>query len=307
MSETDVRTSTPPGFTALLVATDFSETAEAALDWAIEIARPQNASIRLVHGLTVPAPLPDYLPTTHDFGEDLRRAAEARLDEAAERVAEAGVSAEVDLRLGLPSQAILEVATEFDPDLIVVGTRGLTGLAHLLLGSTAERVVQRATAPVLTVHPDDAGRHRPIATIVVPTDFSRDAEQALAVARRFLGRPGGARLVLVHAFHLPVEYTAYGPIPTSVNYLKDVAADAEERLGELAARFRAEGVEVSTVCREGYPPDVIVDVAAAEKADLVAMGTHGRSGLAHLFLGSTAERVVQRSPCPVMTVRRMGE
>jgi nucleotide-binding universal stress UspA family protein len=298
---------TPPaGPRSILVATDFSDTAEAAIAWAIEIARPHRARIRLVHGLMMPIAVPDYLPTAPpDFGDELRRAALARLDESAGKVAAAGVEADVDLRVGIPSQVILEAQKETAPDLIVIGTSGITGLTHLLLGSTAERVVQRATCPVLTIHPDDAGHHRPIRTVVVPTDFSEDAGRALVTANALLRRlERDLRLVLVHAYHLPIEYTAYGPIPTSVNYLHDVGADAEAKLGELAAEFAGEGLAVDTVCREGYAPDVIVAEATARNADLIAMGTHGRSGLAHLLLGSTAERVVQKAPCPVMTVRR---
>ena len=109
------------------------------------------------------------------------------------------------------------------------------------------------------------------------------------------------------AAELVIEYTAYGPIPTSVHYLEDVAGEAEQRLKERARQYQSEGVTVEAVCREGFPPDVIVEEAAQHNADLVAMGTHGRSGLAHLLLGSTAERVVQKSPCPVMTMRRPPE
>ena len=300
--------SSPSAPRLVLVATDFSPTAQAAIDWAVEIARPHGARIRLIHGLMLPAPIADYVPVTPDFGDELRRAALARLDEASSHIAAAGVEADVDLRIGIPSQVILEAAGEASPDLIVLGTRGVTGLAHLLLGSTAERVVQRASCPVLTIHPEDTGRHRPIRTVVVPTDFSEDAERALVTANGLLRRlEREIKLVLVHAFHLPIEYTAYGPIPTSVNYLQDVGADAEARLDELAAEFTGEGLAVETACREGYAPDVIVAEATAHGADLIAMGTHGRSGLAHLLLGSTAERVVQRAPCPVMTIRRAQE
>lgn len=294
-----------PGMRRVLVATDFSSTAEAAVAWAVEVARPHGAEVRLVHSLTLPTPVPGYVIADGDFGEELRAAAQTRLDEAAARLAAAGTPVETDLRMGIPSQAILSAADEWHPDLLVIGTRGLTGLAHLLLGSTAERVVQKARCPVLSVHPDDAARHRPIRTVLVPTDFSKDADRALeTVLHLFPAAQGAIELVLVHAYHLPIEYTAYGPIPTSVHYLEDIAGEARERLEERARQYQREGVTVEAVCREGFPPDVIVEEAAQHDADLVAMGTHGRSGLAHLLLGSTAERVVQKSPCPVMTMRR---
>jgi len=294
-----------PGLERIQIATDFSDNAEAAVAWAAEIARPHGARLRLVHTLTLPTATPDYLPAQTDFGEELRHAALSRLEESADELRDQGLEVEVDLRVGIPSQAILAAAKEHPPDLLVLGTRGLTGLAHLLLGSTAERVVQRAECPVLTIHPGDADRHRQIRTVIVPTDFSEDASQAIECALRLLSRlDHEVELVLLNAYHLPIEYTAYGPIPTSVNYLKDVASEAQDRLREIAEGFQREGLKVETVCREGFAPDVILEEAESREADLIAMGTHGRSGLSHLLLGSTAERVVQKAPCPVMTIRR---
>jgi nucleotide-binding universal stress UspA family protein len=308
MSETPVPVPEPGETAALaqvLVATDFSETAEAALDWAVAIARHHGARVHLVHGLTLPSPLPDYVPSGADFGQELHRIAQAKLEETAARVRQTGLAVDLDVLVGVPSQVIVRAAEEAGADLVVLGTRGLTGITHLLLGSTAERVVQRCPCPVLTVHPGDRGRHRTIRTVVVPTDFSGGAGEAARRALRLLAPlDGGAHLVLVHAYHLPIEYTAYGPIPTSVNYLSDVGADAQERMDRMAKELAREGLTVETATREGYAPDVIVEEARERDADLIAMGTHGRTGLAHLLLGSTAERVVQHAPCPVMTVRR---
>jgi nucleotide-binding universal stress UspA family protein len=290
---------------SVLVATDFSPTARAGVDWAMEIARDHGARIRLVHGLLLANRMTDYVPAPPDFTEALQSAAAARLEEVCDLVRQAGIEVSSDLRLGLPSQAILEAAREDGADLLVIGTRGLTGVSHLLLGSTAERVVQHADCPVLSVHPGDHEQHRRIRTVLVPTDFSRDAESATAAAMQLLGDDiEGARIVLLNAYHLPFEYTAYGTIPTSVDYTRDVEGVAQERLASIAAKLGADGLQVETRAIEGYPPEVIVDEAERSGVDLIAMGTHGRTGLAHLFLGSTAERVVQSADCPVLTVRR---
>lgn len=297
-------TGTPVRLGRVLVATDFSETAAIAVGWATDVARHHGAVLHMVHALTLPAPVGEYVPATADFGQELLSVARAKLNGAAEGAREAGLEVELEVPIGLPSQSILRIAETIDADLIVLGTRGLTGFVHLLLGSTAERVVQRARCPVLTVHPGDAER-RPLRTIIAPTDFSAGAERAPRVAHQLLaGLEDHSRLVLVHAYHMPIEYTAYGPIPTSVRYLSDAGADAQERLDLLAESFAREGLTVDTVVREGYAPDVIVEEARTRNADLIAMGTHGRTGLAHLLLGSTAERVVQHAPCPVMTIRK---
>ena len=290
--------------TRIVATTDFSDTADVALEWAMALARQHGASLCLVHALTLPAPLPDYVPSGTDFGQEMHQIALRKLDETAARVRAAGIAVDLEVPIGVPSQSIVRIAEEEGAGLVVIGTRGLTGITHMLLGSTAERVVQRAPCPVLTVHPDDRGYGTPVRSILVPTDFSPHAEEAARVARACLCAAGApARLVLLHAYHLPIEYTAYGPIPTSVNFMADVGADAQEQLDLAAGGLRAEGLEVETVAREGYAPEVIVDEAEKRGVDVIALGTHGRTGLAHLLLGSTAERVVQHAKCPVMTVR----
>ncbi len=287
----------------ILAATDFSETAATGLDWAVELAKNHGARIELVHALLVPSRATDFVPSPPDPTEELQAAASGRLNEITKGVRDLGIDVDSELRLGIPSQIIIDTAEEKNVDLIVIGTRGLTGLRHLLLGSTAERVVQHAHCPVLTVHPNDKDKHRQIETVLVPTDFSRDAETAYFAALQLLGPDRNARIVLVHVYHLPYEYTAYGTIPTSLDYFKDVEGAAEERLSHLASELREQGFNVETAAREGFPPEVILTEAETVGADLIAMGTHGRTGLAHLVLGSTAERVVQRADCPVLTVR----
>ncbi len=293
----------------ILAATDFSATANSALDWAAELARQQGARLELVHAVTIPPALPGYLPPMSlDFSEELRKAAEARLAETVAALAGKGVEVATFLDVGTPSQVIVQRADSQTARAIVIGTRGLTGLRHLLLGSTAQRVVHGARCPVLTVHPADAGRHRPIRTILVPTDFSQDAELAVTAAHHLLSfLEQDARLILLHAYNLPIEYTAYGPIPTSISYLQDAGLEAERRLFDMAEKLKRDGLTVETVAREGDPAHVIAEEAQARGADLIAMGTRGHTGLRHLFLGSTAERVVQQAPCPVMTIRRPEE
>jgi universal stress protein E len=292
----------------ILVGTDFSPTAKVAVDWAIELARQQGARVEIIHAVTVPPSVPEYvspgaLAPGPFFDEEVRRAAQTRLDEEAASLRAKGIEVETWLSLGTPSMVISDRAAETSALAIVIGTRGLTGLRHVLLGSTAERLVQKAPCPVLVVHPEDLGRHRAIRTILLPTDFSEDAERAIHTAQRLLAPSPDARLTLLHAFNLPIEYTAYGPIPTSVHYLQDTGLDAERRLQELTDRLTGEGLAVDWVAREGDPSVVIVEEAERRQVDLIAMGSHGRSGLRHLLLGSTAERVVQHASCPVMTVR----
>ncbi|CAG1008222.1 Universal stress protein/MSMEI_3859 [Myxococcaceae bacterium] len=298
----------PAPVRTILAATDFSTTAAAALRWAAELARAHRAKIVVAHALAPPIPpaaSPDFISLPPDFHEQYREAALRRLTADVESVRAQGVEAASDLDIGPAAPLVLEIAQKHAADLIVVGTRGLTGFRHLVLGSTAERLVQTSTLPVLTVHPEDAGRVRRIKTILVPTDFSDDAALAIRTAERIFGpEEDDAKIVLVHAYHLPVEFTALGAVPVAPRLFADAAEQARERLEEDAKRLRSVGVQVETIAQEGYPPLVIEEAARNANVDLIAMGTHGRTGLRHLLLGSTAERVVQHAPCPVLTIRR---
>ena len=288
----------------VMAATDFSPTADAALEWAAQLVEVRGGTLVIAHALDLHGPLTDFLPSPADLDEHVQGAAAARLTELAAKLGERGIAAETRLELGVASQAIVRAAEAVRPDLLVVGSRGLTGVAHLLLGSTAQRIVQHAPCPVLTVHPGDREHRGPVRHVLLPTDFSHDAQQAAHAARDLLGTTDGARITVLHAYHLPVEYTAYGTIPTGLPFQQDVAAVADEKLAEVAATLAADGLQVDTLAREGYPPDVIVDAARELAADVIAMGTHGRTGLRHLLLGSNAERVIENAPCPVLTVRQ---
>ncbi|HEV7518486.1 MAG TPA: universal stress protein [Thermoanaerobaculia bacterium] len=288
----------------ILAATDFSAPADVALAWAQSIARSHGASVELVHALDLPLVAAETVAPPVELLDAIEQAAKRRLAETVVRIRNGGCPIEARLAFGPPSQVVLDLARELAPDLIVLGTRGLTGLRHLLLGSTTERVVRRAEAPVLSVHPENGPPERSLRTILVPTDLSEDADLATAAALRLLACEPDARLVLLHVYNLPIEYTAYGPIPLSLSYLEEAGAQAQARLEEKAAALRRTGLAVETRVREGYPPEVIAAEAERCGADLIAMGTRGRSGLGHLLLGSVAERVVQTAGRPVLTVRR---
>ena len=147
----------------------------------------------------------------------------------------------------------------------------------------------------------------PWRTILVPHDFSSSANHAAAMARD-VAKQVGARLVLLHVAELPAGLGAETAIvPTAdaapISLREYATSTANEHLGDLAARLEKDGVVVTTQVAIGRPVDEILRVAADEKADLIAMGTHGRTGLRHLVTGSVTERVVRTSPIPVLTVR----
>ncbi len=144
-------------------------------------------------------------------------------------------------------------------------------------------------------------------TILVPHDFSSSANHAVAIARDE-AKAHGAKLILLHVIDLPTAIkpeTVIVPDETGAPInVKDYAIrQAEEHLADLAARIGKDGVTASTFIRMGKPEDEIVKFATENNVDLIAMGTHGRTGLAHMLVGSVAERVVRTSKCPVLTIR----
>ena len=142
-----------------------------------------------------------------------------------------------------------------------------------------------------------------IRRILHPSDFSPASRAAFARSVE-MAKTNRAELVVTHVLS-PVVIPADGYISPRVYEQIDRAARAAARtqLAALVARAKRAGVRARAVVLDGAPHDRIIGAAKAARADLVVMGTHGRTGLARLFLGSVAERVVGRSPCPVMTVR----
>jgi len=291
----------------VLAATDFSACAGNALAWARQLARLHGATLVVHHSLAPPqgAPaFPEFVPFPPELHEQYRHAAQSHLDQAAAEARKSGLEAKVDLQVGPAVATILMAAEKHEADVIVTGTRGLSGLRHVLLGSTAERLVQHSPIPVLSVHPDSDPTGR-VARILVPTDFSDDGALALGEAVRFMAGAGEpAEIVLFHAFHVPVEYTHLAGGFVMPDLARNALREAHEALERIAAPLRDDRTEITVACREGYAAQAIELEAREREVDLIAMGTHGRGFLPHVVLGSTAERVVQSAPCPVLTVRR---
>jgi nucleotide-binding universal stress UspA family protein len=137
--------------------------------------------------------------------------------------------------------------------------------------------------------------------ILVPIDFSGYAEQALEYAID-LANKLSARLTLLHVIQLmPVGVVEGATLPYS--YLQELETDIQQRMETYRQRVQTAGLENAVVVEHGMPFQSIVDLARDQHVDLIVMGTHGRTGLAHMFLGSVAEKVVRLAPCPVLVTR----
>jgi nucleotide-binding universal stress UspA family protein len=305
-NDEDGRTSV---ITRILFATDFSRWARRAEDYACALACSWRASLTVLSVAEFPPGLnPDY-SVNQQYLADLLKNASSQLVDLKGRAERRGIAVTTRMATGIPSEEVITAARAEDSDLLVVGTKGKTGLAHVLLGSTAERVIRGAPCPVLTVRMEPADTEqeegalsRPVTLerILVPVDFSDCSLDALEYAA-VVAQQAKASLLLLHVLE-PVSYGLDFTLGHS-RTREQVRETWTKRLEELAAPLRVRQVPVESQLRGGLPADSILDSFQTLPCDLIVMGTHGRRGISHAFSGSVAEAVLRKALCPVLTVR----
>lgn len=283
----------------ILIATDFSAHAERAAEWGAAIARLLGADVELLAAFHFPpiVPAPGAAALPGDLFERAREGLREQLEERAGALREGGLRVSVCVRQDDPSVAICEHAEEISAELIAMGTRGLSGLRHVVLGSVAERTARTATCPVLTAH-SDCPAPGAIRTILVPSDFSTHADAALAWATR-LAASTKARVVLEHSYHVPRNLES-SVVLTDQGVIDSIAEDVNSRLDRVKSDS---GVDADFVLANGHADEAALEVARAQSADLIVIGTRGLTGLGHVLLGSTAERIIRRSAVPVVSLK----
>jgi universal stress protein A len=143
----------------------------------------------------------------------------------------------------------------------------------------------------------------PIRRILFPTDFSEHAEYAWPYAMQF-ARQFGAEIHLLHVVAPPPRMTeSYSAAFDPEQFIRSLTQEAETSLDRLLAAARADGLAARSEVRVGTDFAEIIDYARKHQADMIVMATHGRTGLAHVLVGSVAEKVVRKAPCPVLTIK----
>ena len=212
--------------------------------------------------------------------------------------ADGAIATDYLVRDGAAVDEILRAADDVEADLIVVGTHGRGGVDRLICGSVAEAVMRESSRPVLIVRNAEPARQgAPIRLILHPTDFSKRSWPALGVARA-LARADGARLVLQHV--APAEILSGGTFfaPADLGPEREALA----RLEEESARAGLEG-SVQARFSQGDPVTEVLVAAEELGCDLIVMGSHGRTGLRRLMMGSVAETVIRKAPCLTLVVK----
>jgi nucleotide-binding universal stress UspA family protein len=296
--------------TKILVPTDFSDASRRAFEQAVALASGHDITIHLLHRM--PSPIPLFSPTPgvgggsyaeigrllEDYTKELKRDAEEKLAQMASGTPK-GVSVVSSLSDSMePHEAVLRKAKELEADLIAMGTHGRQGLDKLLMGSVAARVLHHAETHVMLLRADSAlfgaDSRGPV---LVPVDFSDYSHRALAFAR-LIASSYGCSIHLLHVVEL--LQTPLKPAGLTSRFeeepgLKDKYLEAlKDMLGDT---------EGEVTVAEGSIAGEILWSREKLGAELVVMGSRGLSGLAHLLIGSVAEKVARFSEVPVIVVK----
>lgn len=272
----------------ILVPTDFSEHAAVAYDYAVLLAGKTNATIYLLHILDVPyaAPLPagDNKATADvHYMMEIMKFTKLRISKLKNNKVFKNISVIDVIEVGNVSSKIYQAAKKYKADIIVMGTHGVSGFQESFMGSNAERVIRNAEIPVLSVK--NKLKSSKISTIVFATDFSREAELVFAAISK-IAEIFKARLILMK-------------IVTMVDFQS--TRETEQQIE--AFRKKNKAYNYSTQIYYAYSREEgIRDFSENAGADMIALGTHGRHGLAHFFKGSIAEEVVNHASLPVLTL-----
>jgi nucleotide-binding universal stress UspA family protein len=282
----------------ILVATDGSEPARAAVQWVRQMQLPPETDLLAVTVTVPPTPTLDVV--------DAVKAEADEVAEAARRVlAERWTQAEARAAEGDPRTVILQLADEWSADVVVLGARGLGAFAGMVLGSVSLAVARHAPCPVLVTK----GSPRPFRSAIVALDGSPDSLQA---ARFCAALPLDPPL-RVRLFAVAEQPRFPSSAPESIRpQLRAAAQDIlRERTEEMDAALRAAERELTSrlawierAVVVGNPGEAIVEAAGSADADLVVVGARGLGMFGRLLLGSVSEHVLRYAPCPVLIVKR---
>ncbi len=286
----------------VLLATDGSKDARAATQYLREFPLPGNATIRIMTVVTLPPSSLD-VPPVAAFNESLLTEGRRVVEEARALL---GPRPSVDERVvqGSPREEIVRAVEEWPADLLVVGARGLGGVAGFLLGSVSETVARHVHCPVVVVK----GRPRALASVLIATDGSDGANEAV----RFVLSLPLAKNVRVRLLSVvePVPYPASAPgmiraqLRTMIRQLeRERRANVEKVLDRAAQQLKTKLTRVTRSMPTGHPARELVAAAASFDADLVVVGARGLGGIKRLLLGSVSERVLREARCSVLIVK----
>lgn len=289
----------------ILCPVDFSEPSKRAFHCAISMANWYRAELIALHVAQPAHVLVGAMPEGGFFADEvsvdvaqLRRRVRQELPEKPDE----GVTISTDVIIGTPADAIVSYAAASNPDLIVMGTRGHSGLKHLVLGSVTEEVLRTLNRPVLAIPPGaDAADSFPFRRVLVATDFSASSVNALRMAAS-LTEDAIADVTIVHVAEDTDENELFVARPYDVHrHENEREAHALETLRQLTRDTFGTARQPLLRIAKGRPDKEILTIADAMQADLVVLGVRGHNPLQARLFGSTTNSIVRRAASPVLT------
>jgi nucleotide-binding universal stress UspA family protein len=281
----------------ILIPTDGSGVAGSAAEAGINLAVRFDAELHIVY--MVETERLAYL--VDESRRELSRRGKEAVEEIEQRAEDAGVSTEtrfLDEKRSV-HRGILGYADEQDTDLVVMGTHGRTGVGRVVLGSVAEQTLRESEIPVMTLN-ERTVTDSDLESILVPVDGSESALTAVDHALDLASATEGSV-----SFLNVVNHATIAGLETSAGTVIDALEQAGERIVETASdRAQKRGVQVEdTSVQVGSPFRTILEYADRNDIDSLVMGTHGRSGIDRLLLGSVTERVIRQIDVPVIAIK----
>lgn len=289
----------------ILCAIDLSDVSEPALACAVSLGRTFGASVTALHVFESWPPVGPLMAADepHQPEFDARAVTTRDLQTMLAPFATAGSGPHLHTTEGNAAAEIVRQARELDADLLVMGTHGRSGFDRFALGSVAEKVLRKSPCPVLTLPPGAGPLTQEVAfrTILCPVDFSTDSAHALDFAVALASRVDGTVTALNIVDALDGE-----PEPLAPAYIAEFRRQqrqaAQTALLNMIAT-RADAARVTAMVALGRPHREILRVAAEQASDLIVMGVRGRGPIDLTLFGSTANQVVRRATCAVLTIR----
>lgn len=283
--------------TAILAATDFSATAQLAMHRAVHLGQEHHVEVEFLHVVEELPPEEAFLPT-ESFD-----AAKRELEQLAAAIVPPGGLSRQQVEKGKDFVAIIQRARQIRADLIVVGACSDHPPSGSSFGTTAQKLARKSSLPLLVVKQPYSSPYR---RLLVATDLSLASRQAMEVAMT-VAPQAEIDLLHVHRFWGESRLSLAGAGPEDrTHYRRQFETSVAGMVQEWLGKIDLGGRRVDLHVRQGNPAAVISHLAAEREADLVVMGTTGRSGLPYLLLGSVAETVLHTVPCDTLIVRPQG-
>jgi len=278
----------------ILVAVDGSESSKNAFRQACRLACSDKCWITALTTIPIFQDQFESLSAKEKATKALREQGEKALAEIEKIAKEEGVNVKTLLEEGHPSEVIRDVADENGCDLVVMGRRGKTRIERALMGSVTARVIGQASTDVLVVQRDAAVE---FGKILLPTDGSKFSKAATERAIGLAGAYGG-ELAALSVVDFNEEF--YTEAPEAVD---DFVKWAKTVVDGVKKKAEAKGVKAEGFVREAEAYEAITSLAKEQGATLVVMGSHGRTGLRRLLMGSVTEKVIGHTSIPVLVVK----